>query len=176
MKETAVPRDPNRAAALHEAAHALAAAAVGFEVRELWVDAGGGYCGYRRPHGRTWEEVVVTLAGWIADSIYGGNTHLIAEREDEIRAMVLDESKLLEAEENAELSAEVGDGLAAARILLGELDNESDQLETLDEAGREAQLIVRDGWATLEQLTDLLLAAQPRTTPTGALELLNARP
>ena len=36
--------DQNRAAALHEAAHGVAAAAVGYPVREIWIDREG--CGY----------------------------------------------------------------------------------------------------------------------------------
>jgi hypothetical protein len=58
--------DQNRAAALHEATHAVAAVAVGYPVRELWIEDAFGYCVYR-----CWVGFEVAGEGGVSDSRCG---------------------------------------------------------------------------------------------------------
>jgi hypothetical protein len=173
-----VSADWNRSTALHEAAHALAAHEAGFDVRELWVDEIGGYCGYRRyvsvpPRIVEVERyVVVCLAGFIAEAIYSDQAHLIASQQSGIRDLLLDEDELGWVE--AEADGEVSDELGAALALVG-LDDEAIRLETLATAGQEAERLVRGNWHTLEAAATELLAAPPRVTSPRALGILGIR-
>lgn len=160
--------DHIRGAAVHEAGHAIAARAVGYEVISVSVFGFEGLTRYRMPAyelltsaGRS-RELVVTVAGLCAEL-------LCANREEEVWSVILREVlNLVEEElqdpgildEYSELLGE-DDGISAARVLLLELEDplgESDLERVLQKAICDALDILRASRKQLGRDAELLLA------------------
>jgi len=167
------PDELNRRAAFHEAGHAVAAVAVGYRVRELWIDGDySGHCGDDHSSQETttpagvYRMAIVALAGWIADAINAGRPELIDERRREILELICNAA----AREIEEEDDEGGDALAVACLLAD--GRAGDPAELLADANDEAERIVREEWGTIEAVAAELLAAEPGTTPPTALALI----